>query len=415
MRKAPLDFATWLAQTKQLAASIAGEVHDLSAELKQLQVKLETVHSDSTTLASTCDAMEGRNNLISKNSDIASTTRHELASLQHDVEIVITKALLYSVAGIDLAHLVEKIEDVFDTTLEQDGVAIVQELSTSPCDVAVSGQNSVGIPLRLDVLGNISKGSVHFNFCPRFAKPGEQKLTIRLARNPSACSSDFDAALNGRIEDQVSASLKKSLEGVSMDLPQIDFLPNLATFRATWVDDHLRCAGAYRTTARRRRALLPAVPVGYALAVKIDQQAVWDILRNEVASLGATVFGGPTVTGPKSFSMVAGFHESGSLKAGCTWVSWSVTVRVNLTFDVFVRAGRLLIISGRQVGDADWNIDIDPDILDWLLRDLKRKVEQYLADQTPPLGKIEKQFWIKAAKDCDVKFWDEFVVFALNV
>jgi hypothetical protein len=267
------------------------------------------------------------------------------------------------------------------------------------------------VPLRISLLGTKQDGTVHANFAPKFIWPGSSRLAISMARTPSYIGTASPAA-GLQIEDRAAKTLGASLGQVSVEIPQIDLIPTSGGFNATWIDDHLRCVS---TSARRRsrRKFLPAVPTGFELAMKFDQEFVWRLVRDQVAEQGSLIFNGPTVTGPKSFSLTAGIRDSGGVRIGCVDFTWSFTVKVSLVFELTVKKKNVLVISGKQNGKPDIDIKL-PGQLDWMFMGLKKIVEDYIADKVPALEAISAQYVIGNARQIDVAFWDSFAVFAIK-
>lgn len=410
-----MDFDTWLEETKKAIATVEGEVAALGTVLDIVLADAQNRLAETRAFGAAAALFEGSGSELSVQADMAGGVRKTLAMLQHDIEIVITKAFLYQRAGIDLARLLPAYTGELDSKIEQDGIATVTHKSLNPCDLPVEGQNSLAVPLKLSFLGQTNSFRLHMNFAPHFPAAGTARLAVGLTRLPSACATDLAPAMAGQIEDRAGIEMARALSAAVVDLPNIDFLPINPRFQATWIDSDLRCLGSGAKRARQRRALLPAVPAGFAIAVKLDQEAVWQIVRQEVAAIGAMLFSGPTVTSPKTFTLTAGMRQSGSIKAGCDVVGWTVTVTTTVRFEVVVRNDRMLVISGQHVGPPDVDIRIRPDILGWLLGSLTDLAEGYVRNQIPALENIEKRFWLNSARQLDANFWNESIVFAINV
>ena len=408
-----MSFDDWLVRTKDSIAEVEARVQAFETELTVAAQHVGPYSVQGTALTDDAAAAEERGSAGARNSDVASKIRHVIALLQHDVEVVITRDALIATAGINLDKVVEPFVGDFELRIEQSARATLIHLSADPCDVPVQGQNSLSVPLKLQLLGNQELGAVHVNFSPRLYATGSPRLGINVARMPSCCGA-FTPSIALQIENRTSAALVQSLGQVVVDLPQVDFLPLSTSFNATWIDDSLRCVGTH-VKRRARRPLLPAVPTGYAIALKIDQEFIWNLIRTAVEALSARVFSGPSVTSAKSFSIVVGMQESGSLRIGCDLVSWTVTVKITLAFDLAIQGHRVLVITGHQVGSPAVDIDIHPSIVEWLPGDLNRLAQDYIATQVPSLGTIRQSYLIGAARELDVTFWDAFVVFAINV
>jgi len=406
-----MSFESWLNDTKKAIVQVENLVLAVEAETKDAKGRVAAFNAAAATFAGEAAALEGKGSVVERNSSLASNIRIDIASLQHDAEIVVTRNYLLAKAGFDLKRVFEPYDGEFGSRIEQMAPATLDHQSTHPQDLSVPGQNSLRIPLRVVLLGTQQDGTLHTNFVPKFFWPGSSRLAVSMARPPSYFGTATTAA-GLHIEDRATKALSASLGQVSVDMPQIDLIPTSGGFNATWIDDHLRCVS---TSARRRsrRRFLPSVPPGFELAMKFDQEFVWRIVRDQVAQQGSLIFAGPTVTGAKSFSLTAGIRDSGGVRVGCVDLTWSFTVKVSLVFDLVVKNKNVLIISGKQVGKPDFEIKL-PGQLDWMFWGLKKIIEAYIADKVPALEGISLRYVIGNARQIDVAFWDAFAVFAIK-
>lgn len=400
----------WLSETKKAIGEVGDLIVAVEAEARATKLHIDAFSADATTFAGAAAAIEGRGSKVERNATLASNIRIDIASLQHDTEIVVTREYLLSRGGIDLKRVVEPYDGEFGSRVEQTASATLKHQSVDPQDLPVPGQNTLQVPLRVLLLGSKQDGAVHVNFAPKFAWLGSSRLSMMIARSASYFGT-ASPAVGWQIEDRTAKALSSSIGQVSVDIPQIDLIPS-GGFDATWIDDYLRCVGA-SARRRSRRKFLPAVPPGFELAIKFDQEFVWRIVRNEVAKQGSIIFSGPTVTSVKSFSLQAGIRESGSIRVGCFDFSWSFTVKVPLIFELAVIRKNVLIISGKQVGKPEVDIQL-PSAIDWLLSGLMKIIEDYIAEKVPALEAIQQQYVIGNARQIDVSFWDAFAVFAIN-
>lgn len=406
-----MAFQDWLGKTKKAVAEIENLVLALEAEVADGKTRISAFNAAVVPFAGAAASLEARGSTVEKNATLASNIRYDVASLQHDAEIVVSRDYLLARGGVDLNRMVEPYEGEFGSRVEQAAPAVLEHKSADPQDLPVPGHNSLRVPLQVLLLGSKQDGTIHANFAPKFVWPGSSRLAMSIARPPSYFG-NASPAVGLQIEDRAAKALGTSLGQVSVDIPQIDLIPASGGFNATWIDDHLRCVG---TSARRRtrRSFLPSVPTGFELAMKFDQEFVWQIIRNEIARQGSRIFSGPTVTGNKSFSLTAGIRESGSIRVGCFDFSWSFTVKVTLAFELTVMRKNVLVISGKQFGEPDVDIKL-PREIDWLLSGLMDIIEDYIAGKVPALEAIREQYVIGNASAIDVFFWDAFAVFAIN-
>jgi len=406
-----MSFEGWLSETKKAIAKVESLIGSLESEAKDVQTHIKAVVAEAGGFAGAAAAVEGKGSVVERNATIASTIRRSIAVLQHDTEIVVDRNFLLAKGQIDLGHIFEPYEGEFNSKIEQAAPATLVHESTGANDLPVPGQNTLQIPIRVSLLGGQQDGAVHSNFAPRFSRSGSSRLSMTIARPPSYFGT-ANAAVALQIEERATRELGTSLGLVSFDIPQLDLLPTGGRFNAAWIDDHLRCLG---TSARRRtrRQLLPAVPGGFDLALKFDQEYIWQIVRAEVAKQDSEIFSGPKVTGARAFSLQAGIRRSGGARVGCVDFTWTLTVKVSLLFELAVINRNVLVISGKQVGSPRVDFDL-PTAIDWLLPGLERIVEAYIANKVPALEAIRQQYVVGNARQIDVLFWDAFVVFAIN-
>jgi hypothetical protein len=407
-----MNFDDWLAKVKEFIDDIELLVQDCEQELADALKHIRPCAKEASSFSEEAGEAEGRSSPTARVNDTSSRLRQTIALLQHDVEVVIRRETLLRTAGIDLTRVFDPVFGDFGSRIEQSSAASLDHLSADPCAVATYGQGSLKVPLKLELLGSTSTGALHLNVSPKLRGPASQSLVIAISRMPSVCG-DLGQQISLQVEERATASLLNTLGQVIVELPQLDFLPMAAAFSATWLDDALRIVGAHQPR-RSRRPLLPSVQSGFDLALKIEQEVIWRVVRAEVSQLGAKLFSGPTVTGAKSFDLVAGMQESGSLRIGCDLVSWTVTVRLSLSFDLSIQGQRQLIITGRQVGTPSVDIDIRPSVVGWLFGDLKRLAENFIASNVPALGNIRQVFLVGSVRRLDAVFWNEFVVFSIN-
>lgn len=405
-----MAFQDWLNDTRKAIAQIESLILAVEAETKYAKGHVDAFSASAASFAGAAVALEGKGSVVERNATLASNIRIDIASLQHDAEIVVTRDYLLARAGINLNRVFEPYEGEFGSRVEQMAPATLDHQSTHPQDLSVPGQNSLKIPLRVLLLGTQQDGIVHANLAPKFVWPGSSRLAMSMARLPSYFGT-ASPAVELQVEDRAAKALGASLGQVSVDIPQIDLIPVSGGFNGAWIDDHLRCVST-STRRRSRRKFLPAVPPGFELAIKFDQEFVWRIVRDQVAQQGSLIFAGPTVTGAKSFSLTAGIRESGGVRVGCVDLTWSFKVTVSLAFELVVKKN-VLVISGKQVGKPDVDIKL-PGQLDWMLIGLKEIVEAYIADKVPALEGISAQYVIGNARQIDVAFWDSFAVFAIK-
>src|SRR5690606_35992743 len=118
------------------------------------------------------------------------------------------------------------------------------------------------------------------------------------------------------IEDEAEGPVRQMIAATAVTMPPIALLPRQPEFWSAWHDGSVRMAGRARKRQRGRQGLMSSAPGGFPVGVRLDFGVLRDEIASQVSTLGVALFAGPTVTGPKTFSLTAGIEVTKSFKLG---------------------------------------------------------------------------------------------------
>lgn len=406
-----MDFPTWLAETKIAIADVESLLVALQTETIACESSAISFRDTASTLRIDTYAIEGQDNSISAYHSIAADVRRRLAELTHDSEIGITRDYLLRLANIDLDKAFEPIDLAQLGKVSQNAPATITETESPGCDVIAKGQLGMRIPTTVTVGATNTVGDVHLSFAGRFKNAAYDQVGAMVGRLPRCCG-PFPMPMMNRIEVEASPRLLSGLDGVLVELPQIAFLNTALRMSAVWCDDSLlRVTGRLRARAMGLRPLLLAVPQHFDLALKLPQWVIWNLVASAAADAGATIFDGPTVTGPRSFRVGVGGEDSGSITIGCVSIGWRVRVTYDMRFVIEVRQDRLIVVYGRPNGPP--SVDVTSGLPAPLSQLIDRWIADWIRDHAPALQDISFNYWVAQARKVDMFFDSDNVIIAL--
>ena len=227
---------------------------------------------------------------------------------------------------------------------------------------------------------------------------------VEVARPPRlnrAKDSTITYALRTEIEDRAEASIRASLQRINVMTPTLDVLPTQPQFWGTVNDGYIRILGRIFGRPKSRRPFMSGLPTGFPLAARFDTRVITAIITQQIGDMGVRLFSGPTITGPKTFSLVAGIQETFSIKIGCDVASATVTVKITIEGTLSIRLAKVLNIDAHLVGSPDVNVDIRPRIptlTDWADREVAKIIQSFI----PAIPGFSKSYMLSGVSRADI-------------
>ena len=401
-----MAFPEWLADVKQSIQQILSLTTDCDALCQGLLRSARDCRASAVAYSGECAMDEGRGGGLHRCCNKAGDSLKELFELYFEIEITAAWDFVLQQAGLDPNHVIEPIDGSvgggYTYHFGQIGPLVISSAPGSAADVIASGQSGFTLPFDLKVLSRDMAGTLGMtlDFITRGISPAI--VSVGVARPPRLVSADTIAhSLRTEIEDRAEATTRASLGRIQIMTPTLDILPIRPLFWGAINDSYIRIIGRIFGRAKGRRQLLAQLPPGFPLATRFDTRVITSIITDQVQSLGVQLFSGPTVTGPKTFVLVAGMQATYSIKIGCDVASATVTVKITIQGMLSVRLGKVLYIDAQAVGSPDVDVDIHPRIpilTDWADREVAKIIQSLL----PSIPGFSRSYILSGVSRADI-------------
>lgn len=401
----------WLVQLDGKLDAVDQGTKDLLAEVDHLLASATTFDTASAGFAGSAAILFGPGGASYFCLNTTRAAEIDLVDLYADMQAVVDWQWLLGRALIDATKLFDPIAGDYGGgvtyVLAQDGTLTLQSGDGSPTNQTPIGQAGFLVPIKLQFLGNTINTRMHLGVDFAVDPSPPQTIQARLS-SPLRVAATVGLAPAGRwlIEDHAEPPIAAALAGAAFELPPCSIFPTPAHLWTAWQDGSVRIVGRVQRRTRHRQGMV-ALRAGFPVTMRLQLALLTNEITKAVSSYGARIFSGPTVVGPKRFTLQAGIEEKKSVKLGKDLASARIKVWQDFEGSLSV-SGRQLHVTVNPVGSPGRDVDIHPKIpplTNWV-EDI---IEDFIKKKIPQISGISEIYYLSGVWSFDVWLSPQFI------
>jgi hypothetical protein len=307
-----ISYGEWLDQLDYKLDQVDKGCGELLSSVDTLLVMMRSWVVSCEAFSSSASFLFGPTSSTAASLSLIGAAQIDLCDLYGDFQVVINWDWILAEAKIDPNKLFEPITSGY-------GGAAAFEVHQSGRLVLLSGPATAGnpTPIEINFLGT-SHATDLFLAADLVCQPGTSPVVLAVVSSPLRVSSSPGLATTARwtIEDHANAPITAALASTAVLLPSITLLPKQPDLWSAWHDGSARMAGQVKRRNRGRQGFVPVSPGGFPVGVRLQLAVLVDEITDQVSAMGVSLFAGPTVVGPKIFTLTAGVEFSKEVNLG---------------------------------------------------------------------------------------------------